>query len=77
VPGGHRRTIDDNLVLVLMIETLEGLQNADRIAKVRGVAAVFAASGDLANFSGVAQVTPEFERAIDIVHDAAVDAGVR
>jgi len=33
VPGGYRNTINDNLVLVLMIETLEGLKNADEIAK--------------------------------------------
>ncbi|HEX2342132.1 MAG TPA: aldolase/citrate lyase family protein, partial [Vicinamibacterales bacterium] len=44
VPGGYRNTINDNLVLVLMIETLEGLKNADEIAKVPGVSAIFAAS---------------------------------
>ena len=37
VPGGYRNTINDNLVLILMIETLEGLKNADEIAKVPGV----------------------------------------
>ena len=52
VPGGYRNTINDNIVLILMIETLEGLKNADEIAKVPGVTAVFAASGDLGNFSG-------------------------
>jgi len=60
-----------------MIETLEGLKNADEIAKVPGVTAVFAASGDLGNFSGFQQGTPDYERAINIVHDAAVKAGVR
>ena len=35
VPGGYRSTINDNLVLILMIETLEGLKNADEIAKCR------------------------------------------
>jgi hypothetical protein len=30
VPGGYRATINDNLVLILMIETLEGLKNAAR-----------------------------------------------
>jgi 2-keto-3-deoxy-L-rhamnonate aldolase RhmA len=77
VPGGYRNTINDNLVLVLMIETLEGLKNADEIAKVPGVSAVFAATGDLGNFSGYRQATPDYERAINIVHDAAVNAGVR
>ncbi|MDO8678054.1 MAG: aldolase/citrate lyase family protein [Acidobacteriota bacterium] len=77
VPGGYRNTINDNIVLVLMIETLEGLKNADEIARVPGVSAIFAASGDLGNFSGYRQGTPDYERAINIVHDAAVKAGVR
>jgi 2-keto-3-deoxy-L-rhamnonate aldolase RhmA len=77
VPGGYRQTINDNLVLVLMIETLEGLKNADEIAKIPGVTAIFAASGDLGNFSGFAQGTPDYERAINIVHDAAIKAGKR
>jgi 2-keto-3-deoxy-L-rhamnonate aldolase RhmA len=77
VPGGYRNTINDNLVVVLMIETLEGLKNADAIAKVPGVSAVFAASGDLGNFSGYRQGQPDYERAINIVHDAAIKAGVR
>ncbi len=77
VPGGYRSTANDNIVLVLMIETLEGVKNADEIAKVPGVSAIFAASGDLGNFSGYRQGTPDYERAINIVHDAAVKAGVR
>jgi 2-keto-3-deoxy-L-rhamnonate aldolase RhmA len=77
VPGGYRNTANDNIVLVLMIETLEGLKNADAIAKVPGVSAVFAASGDLGNFSGYRQGTPDYERAINIVHDAAIKAGVK
>jgi 2-keto-3-deoxy-L-rhamnonate aldolase RhmA len=77
VPGGYRSTINDNIVLILMIETLEGLQNAHAIAKVPGVTAIFAASGDLGNFSGFRQGTPDYERVINIVHDAAISAGVR
>ena len=46
VPGGYRATANDNLVLILMIETLEGVKNAAAIAKVPGVTAVFAASGN-------------------------------
>jgi 2-keto-3-deoxy-L-rhamnonate aldolase RhmA len=77
VPGGYRNTINDNIVLILMIETLEGLKNADEIAKVPGVTALFAASGDLGNFTGFRQGSPDYERAINIVHDAAIKAGVR
>jgi len=75
VPGGYRNTINDNLVLILMIETLEGLKNADEIAKVPGVTAIFAASSDIGNFSGYKQGDPDYERMINIVHDAAIKAG--
>jgi 2-keto-3-deoxy-L-rhamnonate aldolase RhmA len=77
VPGGYRNTANDNIVLILMIETLEGVQNADEIAKVPGVTALFAASGDLGNFTGYRQGSPDYERAINIVHDATIKAGVR
>ena len=70
------QTINDNIVLILMIETLEGLKNADEIAKVPGVTALFAASGDLGNFSGFRQGTPDYERAINIVHDATLKSGL-
>ncbi len=72
VPGGYRNTVNDNVVLILMIETLEGLKNADAIAKVPGVTALFAASGDLGNFTGFRQGSPDYERAINIVHDATL-----
>ena len=77
VPGGYRATANDNIMLILMIETLEGLKNVEEIAKVPGVSAVFAASGDLGNFTGYRQGTPDYERVINIVHDAAIKAGVR
>jgi len=77
VPDGYRRTINDNIVLILMIETLEGVKNAQEIAKIPGVTALFAASGDLGNFSGYAQGSPDYERLINVVHDAAIGAGKR
>ena len=73
--ASHHRL--DNLVVIVMIETLEGLKNADEIAKVPGIGAVFAASSDLGNFSGFKQGDPDYERAINIVHDAAIKAGKR
>jgi 2-keto-3-deoxy-L-rhamnonate aldolase RhmA len=77
VPGGYRQTINDNIVLILMIETLEGVQNAHEIAKIPGVTALFAASGDLGNFSGYRQGSADYERLINVVHDAAIGAGKR
>lgn len=77
VPGGYRQTANDNIVLILMIETVDGVKDAYKIAKVPGVTAVFAASGDLGNFSGYKQGTPDYERLINTVHDAAITAGKR
>ena len=77
VPGGYRATANDNIVLILMIETLEGIKNAHEIASIPGVTALFAASGDLGNFSGYAQGSPDYERLINVVHDAALGAGKR
>jgi 2-keto-3-deoxy-L-rhamnonate aldolase RhmA len=77
VPGGYHNTINDNLVLILMIETISGIVDADKIAALPGVTAVFAASGDLGNHSGYRQGSPDYERLINIVHDAALKAKVR
>jgi 2-keto-3-deoxy-L-rhamnonate aldolase RhmA len=77
VPGGYRQTINDNVVLILMIETLDGLKDADKIAATPGISAVFAASGDLGNFGGYNRGDPDYEREINIVHDAALKQHVR
>jgi 2-keto-3-deoxy-L-rhamnonate aldolase RhmA len=75
VPGGYRATWNDNVVLILMIETLEGVKNAREIAKIPGVDGIFAASGDLGNFSGYRQGDPEYEMLIREVVEAAQEAG--
>ena len=77
VPGGYRNTINQNLVLIEMIETVGGAMEAKQIAAIPGVTAVFAASGDLGNFSGYKRGDPDYERLINIVHDAAIDAHKR
>jgi 2-keto-3-deoxy-L-rhamnonate aldolase RhmA len=75
VPGGYRASWNDNVVLILMIETLEGVKNAREIAKIPGVDGLFAASGDIGNFSGYGEGDPEYERLITEIVDAAVEAG--
>jgi 2-keto-3-deoxy-L-rhamnonate aldolase RhmA len=77
VPGGYRNTINDNVVLIEMIETVGGAAQARQIAAIPGVDAVFAASSDLGNFSGYKQGDPDYERLINVVHDAALAAGKR
>ena len=76
VPGGYRQTWNDNVVLILMIETLEGVENAREIAKLPGVTGLFAASGDLGNFSGFGEGDPEYEALITEVATAATEAGI-
>ncbi len=76
VPGGYRQTWNDNVVLLLMIETLEGVENAREIAKLPGVTGLFAASGDLGNFSGFRQGDAEYEALVTEVEIAAQEAGI-
>jgi 2-keto-3-deoxy-L-rhamnonate aldolase RhmA len=77
VPGGYRNTINENVVLIEMIETVGGAAQARQIAAIPGVDAVFAASSDLGNFSGYKQGDSDYERLINVVHDAALAAGKR
>ncbi len=76
VPGGYRQTWNDNVVLLLMIETLEGVEAAREIAQIPGVDGLFAASGDLGNFSGYGEGDPEYEALIAEVSTAAKEAGI-
>ena len=68
----YRQTFNNNLVLIVMIETIEGVKNAARIAKVPGIHGVFAASGDLGNFSGWQEGDAEYEKLITAIHDATL-----
>lgn len=79
IPQGvsYRQTFNNNLVLIVMIETIEGVKNAEAIAKVPGIHGVFAASGDLGNFSGYAEGDADYEKLITAVHDATLNAGKR
>lgn len=71
VEGGYRGTANANTVVILMIETLEGVENVEEIAAVEGIDALFIASGDLGNFSGYAQGEPEYEALVDRIAAAA------
>jgi 2-keto-3-deoxy-L-rhamnonate aldolase RhmA len=48
----YRQTANDNMLVVIMIETPIGVENAEKIASVPGIDVIFAASTDLGNFSG-------------------------
>jgi 2-keto-3-deoxy-L-rhamnonate aldolase RhmA len=75
-PGiNYRATINDNMLVTVMIETLEGVANAEEIAAVHGVDVVMLGNNDLSSFSGWSQHDPRYQDAIIKVHDAALKYG--
>ena len=75
VPGGYRQTFNDNLVLVLMIETVLGSQAAPDIGALAHIDGLFGATSDLGNFSGYASGMVDYERLIKNTYDAAHSHG--
>lgn len=71
----YRQTANENMVVVIMIETPVGVAVAEKIAAVPGVDVVFAASGDLGNFSGYRQGDSEYEAMVKRIHDATLEFG--
>ena len=58
-----------------MIETLEGVANAEEIAATHGVDVVILGNNDLSSFSGWSQNDPRYQDAIIKVHNAALKYG--
>jgi 4-hydroxy-2-oxoheptanedioate aldolase len=64
---------DGDLLTILMIETAEGLKNADAIAAVPGVGAIFVGAGaDLSQYLGVERNAPELERGFQTILKACL-----
>jgi 2-keto-3-deoxy-L-rhamnonate aldolase RhmA len=68
----YRQTANANMMVVIMIETPEGVANAEKIAAVPGIDVIFAASGDLRNFSGYSQGDPQYEALVTSIKDATL-----
>src|SRR5579862_62969 len=62
VPGGYRQTFNDNIVLIMMIETVLGSQAANDIGALGHLDGLFGATSDLGNFSGYASGMVDYER---------------
>ena len=73
----YRQTANDNMMVVIMIETPEGVANAEKIAAVPGIDVIFAASGDLANFSGYKQGDPPYEALVTRIKDATLARNIK
>jgi 2-keto-3-deoxy-L-rhamnonate aldolase RhmA len=75
-PGvNYRATINDNMLVTVMIETLEGVANVEEIAATHGVDAIILGNNDLSSFSGWSQNDPRYQDAIIKVHNAALKYG--
>jgi 2-keto-3-deoxy-L-rhamnonate aldolase RhmA len=64
-------------MIIVMIETPDGIEIADQIAAVPGIDVVFAASGDIGSFTGYKQDDPRYEKLIAKIHDDVLKAGKR
>ena len=71
----YRQTYNDNVLVTVMIEAPFGAEIADKIAAVKGVDVVFAASGDMGSYSGYKQGDEVYEGLIGAVRDATLKAG--
>ena len=75
VPGGYRQTINDNFLVVVMLETIESIINADEIASTFGLDVVIQGNSDLAQFSGWSQTDERYNALLMISRNATLKAG--
>jgi 2-keto-3-deoxy-L-rhamnonate aldolase RhmA len=71
----YRQQANDNIMIVAMIESPQGVMIVDMIAGIEHVDVVFAASTDLGSFSGLRQGDPDYEALITRIKDATLVAG--
>ena len=71
----YRAAANDNIMVVVMIEQLEGIEIVDKIAAVDGVDVVFAASGDIGSFTGYARDDPRYLALIEKIKVETLKAG--
>ena len=71
----YRQTWNENVMIMAMIETLEGTEASASIAAVDGVDGIFVASGDLGSFSGKRQGDPEYEALVTQIKQETEAAG--
>ena len=71
----YRQTFNDNMLVVVMIETPQGVANAYDIARTDGIDVVIMGNNDLSNFSGFPQSAPEYQKMLEKVRDDTLRAG--
>jgi 4-hydroxy-2-oxoheptanedioate aldolase len=71
----YAKTINDNMLVIVMIETPTGVANAYDIASVPGVDVVIVGNNDLSQFSGYPQRDDRYQQMITKIHDDTLRAG--
>jgi 2-keto-3-deoxy-L-rhamnonate aldolase RhmA len=71
----YRQTFNDNMLVVVMIESPTGVANVHEIASVPGVDVVIIGNNDLTSFSGFPQNDPRYQAMVTRVHDETRKAG--
>jgi 2-keto-3-deoxy-L-rhamnonate aldolase RhmA len=71
----YRDTFNDNMLVVIMIETPTGAANAFDIASVPGVDVVIIGNNDLSSFSGFPQTDDRYQLLMKKIHDDTLRAG--
>jgi 2-keto-3-deoxy-L-rhamnonate aldolase RhmA len=71
----YHQTVNDNMLVVIMIETPTGVANAYDIASVPGVDVVIIGNNDLSWFSGFQQTDEHYHQLVTKVHDDTLRAG--
>ncbi len=73
--GAIAQTINDNFLVVVMLETLESIINADEIASTFGLDVVIQGNSDLSQFSGWNQSDARYNHLLTISRNATLKAG--
>jgi 4-hydroxy-2-oxoheptanedioate aldolase len=71
----YAKTVNDNMLVVIMIETPTGVANAFDIASVPGVDVIIPGNNDLSQFSGFPQTDPRYWLLVTKIHDDTLRAG--
>lgn len=72
---GYRQAANDNIMVVVMIESPAGVDIVGEVAAIDGIDVVFAASGDIGSFTGWARDDPRYMALIEKIKVETLKAG--
>jgi hypothetical protein len=73
----YRQTANDNIMVVLVIESPMGVEEVEKIAAVPGVDVLYVGSGDLSSFSGKREGNADYDTMVARIHDVTLKAGLK